>query len=376
MPLSPRRANRPPRLATLSVLTFGFALVLSACGGAMPADALTIERIEAEGGPPLYRAVGAHIRGDVRIFVCGQRASLVVVVDAFDDVIAEDIRTGTLARFRVPDLGSVPRSCDVRVEQGRAGSRLERVTLRGALTYQPPSPLDGTRVLMYADISGVGADNNPRARFAAAVRMVEAVEGLDLTVVDGAPDEFLTGEVALRFADLLAGAEWDAVVFLAEDATVPTSVLEDIAAFTQGGGRALASYWLTYRPDSEYGDPARALAAAFDATVTPDDNIEPVEDGRVGIELDAPLGLGLTGPYQLINAGYYFLSYAQRLTPANGAGSLCRYTDGGGGTCAVSNAAQTTLFLGFTLAPLSESMTGPELETLFRNALRFVVLGP
>jgi hypothetical protein len=239
------------------------------------------------------------------------------------------------------------------------------------------------RVLMYASIHAGDSDNNARARFASAVASVEAEQGLDLTVVDGDFDAYLDGDVALEFAARLAAESWDAVVFVEESYVIPTSVLVEVSTYLAArGGRALATYWATFEdgefaafgvPAGAVGGPARAFAAAFGAQVGPSDNVRPVVGGSIDIELDGGLGHGLDATYRLLNADHYVLSYAQRLTPIGPAESLCRYPDELGGSCAVGRAG-TTLYLGFTLAPLSESMSGAELETLFRNAMTYVIL--
>ncbi|MDA0700009.1 MAG: hypothetical protein O3A02_02220 [bacterium] len=105
---------------------------------------------------------------------------------------------------------------------------------------------------------------------------------------------------------------------------------------------------------------ARSVAAAFGAHVTPADNVHPVFGGRIGIALKGRLLADLSGAYRLVNDDDYTLRYPQRPTPIGAGGSLCVYPDALGGSCAVGNAAGTSLFLGFTLAPLSESMSGAE----------------
>jgi hypothetical protein len=371
----PARALAPLALALL---------LLAACSGPPDLERLTLDRIGTEAGSPYAVAYGAYIRGNAAVTVCGVPApgALTVVRDADGAVVPEGERRGREVRFRVPDLGPDERACDVEVTQARVGGR-EAARLAGALPYRPWRPLAGKRVLMYASINAGDSDNNARARFASAVASVEAEQGLDLTVVDGDFDAYLDGDVALEFAARLAAESWDAVVFVEESYIIPTSVLVEVSTYLAArGGRALATYWATFEdgefaafgvPAGAVGGPARAFAAAFGAQVGPSDNVRPVVGGSIDVELHGGLGLGLDATYRLLNADHYVLSYAQRLTPIGPAESLCRYPDELGGSCAVGRAG-TTLYLGFTLAPLSESMSGAELETLFRNAMTYVIL--
>jgi len=377
----PASARRDRTLAPLALAL----LLLAACSGPPDPERLTLERVETEAGSPYAVAHGAHIRGNAAVSICGVPApgALTVVRDAAGGVVAEGERRGRTVRFRVPDLGPDERDCDVEVTQVR-GSGSEAAKLAGALPYRPWRPLAGKRVLMYASIHAGDSDNNARARFASAVASVEADQGLDLTVVDGSFDAYLDGDVALEFAARLAAGSWDAVVFVEESYVIPTSVLVEISSYlADRGGRALATYWATFEdgefeafgvPAGAVGGPARAFAAAFGARVHPSDNVRPVVGGSIDVELGGGLGLGLDTTYRLLNADHYVLSYAQRLTPIEPAESLCRYPDELGGSCAVGRAG--TLYLGFTLAPLSESMSGAELETLFRNAMTYVILDP
>jgi len=386
--LHPRTRSRQRHggaIAPLHRLLALLALALAACAAPVDPGRLSLERLETEAGTPYARAFGANVRGDATVLVCGvaSPASLTVVLDEHGAVVPESERSGRTIRFRVPDLGTDPLDCDVDVEQQR-GTGSERATLAKALAYRAWLPLAGTRVLMYTSIYAGNGDNNARARFASAVASVEAAQQLDLTIVDGTTDAYLDGSVATEFAERLAAGSWDAVVFLEEQYIVETPVLDAIRTYLNGGsGRALGSYWATFEdgefaafglPRGSVGGPARALAATFGAHVTPADNVHPVSGGSIGIALQGRLLADLPGAYQLINEDYYTLSYAQRLKPIGAGESLCVYPDALGGSCAVGNAAGTSLFLGFTLAPLSESMSGGELEVLFRNALEYVVL--
>ena len=335
---------------------------------------LTLERLDALPGTPNYDLFGDNIRGDADVFVCDVRAPVTVVRDVNGTIVGVGSRTGVVARFRVPDLGLGARDCQVRVEQ-RLGNDLEVVTLADTLAYSPWLPLEGKRVLVYASIFSGDSEQNPRARFDAAILSVEEEEGLNLTIVDGTFQEYLDGAVALAFRDRLVAEEWDAVVFIEEQWAVPSAVLEGISSYlSEDSGRSLGSYWLAFE-DSPRGALARTFAASFGAVVTPDDNVTPVVGGRVGIAFSGDLAMGLSSAeYELVNDDFYVASYAIRLDPAPGSTSLCDYLDAGNGSCAVGNAASTSLYLGFTLAPLSVSMTGDDLEVLFANALRYVIL--
>lgn len=370
-PSRPRSLRR-----ALPTLPWFFAVALLAACGTPALPPLTLDSVETEADSPYAIVVGSHLRGDAEVRVCGVAASLVVVTDAFGQTVTSSSRTGVQARFRVPDLGADELTCDLTVLQPASRGRQEVATLTAGLAYVPYRPLAGTRVLLYASIFDGNGAASPRARFFAAVAATDVDERLDLTVIDGTETEYEAGVVATRFAERLASDTWDVVVFLEEQFTLPTAALEATADFVRGGGRALASYWLTYHPDDAFGGPARALAAALDALVTPDDNVVPVLGGSVDIALRSPLSTGIGSAYRLVNDGFYVESYAQRLTPDNGAVSVCDYLDDEGGSCAVGGQAGETLFLGFTLAPLSVSMSGDELETLLRNTLRYVVLGP
>ncbi len=376
-------ATRPARALSLLALSL---LLVAACSGAPGLEDLTLERVEVEADAPYAIVHGAHIRGDAAVTVCGTPAprALSVVLDEAGVVVPEAERNGRSVRFRIPDLGPSERDCDVEVTQVR-GSSSERASLAGAFRYRPWLPLQGKRVLMYASIHAGDAVNNARARFASAVASVESAQQLDLTVVDGSFEDYLAGDVARDFAARLAAEAWDAVVFIEESYVIPTPVLTEIEGYLDGaGGRALASYWATFEdgefaafgvPAGSVGTPARAFAAAMGAQVTPSDNVQPVEGGSIDVELSGDLALGLDTAYRLVNADHYVLSYAQRLTPLGSAESLCAYPDELGGSCAVG-VEGTTLYFGFTLAPLSESMTGAELETLFRNAMEYVIIDP
>ncbi len=352
-------------------------VVLAACGGPVAPGRLTLERAEREAGSSFYSLYGASIRGDAEVRVCGQLVVLPVVLDESGVIIADTSRDGVRVRFRLPDLGPTDRVCDIEVMQtARRGSANERARLIGAIAYSvPTSPLTGAKLLLYASIGAFDTEKTPRAWFANAVSEFVEKEDIDLTVVHGTATEYSTGALAVEFASLLEAEAWDVIVFIEEIWTLPTTALNAISqAVARGDARALGSYWLTFVDDAEAGGAARAFAAAFDVAVTPDDNVVPVEGGSIDIAFAPPLDDGLAnGRFTLQNVGFYFLSYAQRLSPLNGATSLCAYQDAEGGSCAVANATETSLYLGFTLAPLSESMTGAELETLFVNALTLVV---
>ena len=337
---------------------------------------LTLERLEAvpDTNRPDYKLFGTNIRGNADVFVCEQRALLPVVRDADDEIVSPSSRAGVVVRFRVPDLGPDSKACEVRVEQ-RLGDALEVVVLSDTLAYARWEPLAGTRVLVYASIFSGDGEQNPRARFDAAMLSVEDDVGLNLTFVDGTFEQYVEGDVARDFRDLLIADEWDAVVFIEEQWDLPSDVLEAISLYvSEDFGRALSSYWLAFE-DSPRGTRARTFAASFGAVATPEDNVTPVEGGRVDIAFAGSLAQGLSSAqHELVNDGFYVLSYAIRLEPASGAVSLCAYVDTTGGSCAVGKEDSTSLYLGFTLAPLSVSMSGSDLEALFENALRYVIL--
>ena len=335
---------------------------------------LALSDLVAVNATPNYDLFGANIRGDAAVFVCNVRAAAAVVRDADGEIVGVTSRAGAVVRFRVPDLGSDALDCEVRVEQ-RLGDEVEVAVLATTLAFSKWMPLEGKRVLVYTSIYSGNSERNPRARFDAAILSVEDAEGLNLTIVDGSFQEYFDGDVALRFRDRLVDEEWDAVVFIEEQWDIPRDVLQAISSYlTEDSGRALGSYWLPFE-DSRRGARARTFAASFGAVVTPDDNVTPVDGGRVGITFSDGLAQGLSSAqYELVNDGFYVASYATRLDPAPGAISLCDYLDAANGSCAVGNSNSTSLYLGFTLAPLAGSTAGSDLEVLLSNALRYVIL--
>jgi hypothetical protein len=393
-PTQGNHAQRPGRSASTNAgllrwLILGLmAVVLVACGTQPappdddddPTPALRIDTITAGANARTYVLQGANIRGDATVFVCDVVSPIVVVFDATDAQTPDTSRTGVRVQFRVPNLGADPRTCDVRVEQELDGET-ESVTLVAALAYTQWDALAGARVLVYASIFSGSGEENPRARFLTAVTTVEAEQELDVTVANGTPEEFRVGLVAQNFLDLLDSETWDAVVFIEERWSVDTDVLDAVSTYLTDGGRVLAAYWATFEngefdaPAGTFGEPARAFASAFGLTVTPDDNVTPVEGGTVPIAFGNPLDAGLAeDAYTLFNDDFYVYSYAQRLTPDVTSTSLCSYLDEDEGSCAVANEDGTGLYLGFTLAPLAVAMTGQDLETFFENTLRYVVV--
>ena len=369
-------------LASVLVMT-----ILVACSSQPPpADEvapLEVDRLEVEVAPRYYVLHGARIRGDATVYVCDTASLSALVQDEGGSLTAEASRTGVRIRFRVPDLGLDTRSCSVVVEQP-LGEDTERATLEQRLQYEPWLPLQDKQVLVYASIYD-NDDQNPGDRFAEAVGSVAAEEDLLLTIVGAGRDETENEEVFETFVDQLTSAEWDAVVFIEEQWLVPTPLLDAVEEYLiERSGRVLGSYWATFEdgefatdfgiPPGAYGEPARDYASAFGLTVTPRDNVVPVEGGRVDIDFAAPLAAGLTmGGFRLVN-DYYRWSYANRLTPSQDSVSMCAFQDVDGGSCAVANATGTSLYFGFLFAPLSVGIGDQDLETLFKNALRYVIL--